>query len=197
MTRTRLKLSGIASVGEARLAVAAGADLIGLEAGATSDLAPDTTVATIALSLPPGVGAVILSRGMTAGTIAQQVDAAAAGAVQLLRPLDASEYPGLQRIIRGRKIIQCLPPGIGVAQARLHAGLADALELAAADGAVAGELAVPVFLAIPDEPAALAEAIRGFRPFGVGLALPRLPDGAVNEAALMALVAAIRAADAA
>jgi len=197
MARTRLKLSGIASVEEARLAVAAGADLVGLEAGAHSDLAPDTAVATIALCLPPGVGAVILSRAMTAGTIAQQVDAAAAGAVQLLRPLDESEYPGLQRIIRGRKIIQCLPPGIGAAQARIHAGLADAVEVAAADGAVVHELAVPVFLAVPGEPAALSAAIRSLRPFGVGLALPRLPDGTVDEAALMALVAAIRAADAA
>jgi len=154
MARTRLKLSGIASVEEARLAVAAGADLIGLEAGTNSGLSPDTTVATIALSLPPGVGAVILSRAMTAGTIAQQVDAAAAGAVQLLRPLDESEYPGLTRIIRGRKIIQCLPRDIEAAQARLHAGLADALELAASDGALVHELAVPVFLAGPDEPAA-------------------------------------------
>lgn len=133
MPRIRLIVSAVASLEDAAAAVAAGADAIGLDPGLfpQAGLAGSEDLAAIALALPPTVTPILITPALTASTVAQQVDAAAALAVRLTRPFAASEYPGLKRIIRGRKIIQSIDVADTEAAARIEAygPLADALHL--------------------------------------------------------------------
>ena len=194
MPRIRLTISGIASLAEARAAVAAGADAIGLDPATfpSAGLAGNEALADIALALPPAVTPILLTQALTAGTIAQQVDAAAATAVQIARPLPASEYPGLKRIIRGRKIIQSIrvdsPQALELAMS--YAEWADALHLDPADMAqlplcrqMAADTGLPVFLRLPD-PALVGRALSEFRPFGIDLLVPRKEDQAIEKLVL-------------
>ncbi|GLS23093.1 hypothetical protein GCM10007874_61130 [Labrys miyagiensis] len=182
MPRVRLKVSGITTLEEARIAVEAGADAIGLDPlrFATTGMTPDEAIAEIALSLPPAVTAVVQTRALTAGAVAQQVDAGAATAVQLMRPLPASEYPGLKRIIRGRKIIQSIKPEQAQALelAAACAEFADAvhLPLVAFENLprcrqIAEICRQPVFLGLV-EPERLSREIADFRPFAIDVVTP-------------------------
>jgi hypothetical protein len=182
MPRIRLMVSGITTLEEARLAVEAGADAIGLDPSgfATQAMTPDQSMAEIALSLPPAVMAVVRTKALTAGAIAQQVDAAAAMAVQLKRPLPASEWPGLKRIIRGRKIIQVIEPADGGAPglAATCAEFADAVYLPLERiqdlprcQQIAKICGLPVFLGLTG-PADLSGAILDFQPFAIDVEIP-------------------------
>ncbi|WP_413991488.1 hypothetical protein ACMDCR_05155 [Labrys okinawensis] len=182
MPRIRLKVSGITTLVEARIAVEAGADAIDLDplGFATSSMTPDEAIAEIALSLPPMVTAVVQTKALTAGTVAQQVDAAAATAVQLMRALPASEYPGLKRIIRGRKIIQSIEPEQAQALelAAACAEFADAvhLPLVAFENLprcrqIAEACRLPIFLGLA-EPERFSMEIAAFRPFAIDITTP-------------------------
>lgn len=182
MPRLRLMISGIVSSGQADAAVAAGADAIGLDplVFPQAGLEGSEALAAIALALPPAVTPILITPALTAGTIAQQVDAAAALAVRLVRPLAISEYPGLKRIIRGRKIIQSVDPAGADAEALVgaYAPLADALHftLVHADHVpacqrLAASSRLPSFLGLTD--AALLPAAMALRPHAIDLMLFR------------------------
>jgi len=204
MVRIRLKLCGIVSPLEAQLAIAAGADAIGLDPATDSlDMKPDEGIAAIALATPPPVATVLVTRALTAGAIAQQVDAAAVGVVQIARPLDTSEYPGLKRILRGRKILQAvsLAQADAFEQAKAYAGLADALLLEtqgedtfALAGRIAASLPVPVFLGGPLDASRIRAGLAIAKPFSIDLPLPRDAAGEPDHAELAALVEALRPA---
>lgn len=178
--RLRLMVSGITSRDEAEAAIAAGADAIGLDPSAfpQAGLEGSEMLAAIALALPPAVTPILVTPALTAGTVAQQVDASAALAVRLARPIATSEYPGLKRIIRGRKIIQSIDPARSDAGAlaEAYAGLADALHL---DIDTAGDLSacqhlielagLPCFLGLTDP--ALLPAAAALRPYAIDLQL--------------------------
>ncbi len=185
MPRLRLMISGIVSSGQADAAVAAGADAIGLDplVFPQAGLEGSEALAAIALALPPAVTPILITPALTAGTIAQQVDAAAALAVRLVRPLAISEYPGLKRIIRGRKIIQCVDPAAADAEALIeaYAPFADALHLTLRhvdERPVCRRLAersrLPCFIGLTD--AALLPAATALRPHAVDLALAGQDD---------------------
>jgi phosphoribosylanthranilate isomerase len=200
MPRIRLVISGIASLDEARAAVAAGADAIGLDSAAfpTGGLAGSDLLAEIALALPPTVTPILLTQALTAGTIAQQVDAAAATAVQIMRPLPTSEYPGLKRIIRGRKIIQSVrvdsPQALELALS--YAEWADALHLDPVKTAqlplcrqIAADSSLPIFLRVPD-PDLVGWFLAAFRPFAIELSSNE-SNGRVDVLAIEKLVVAL------
>jgi phosphoribosylanthranilate isomerase len=200
MPRIRLKICGIASLEEARLAVAAGADAVGLDpaAFASGTVGDHADLAAISLALPPTVTPILLTVALTAGAIAQQVDATAATAVQIVRPLDLSEYPGLKRIIRGRKIIQTIRiEDDGAADlAASYAEFADALLLypAIADPTelcrqIATASPLPVFLHVTGhrELAALRQDIR---PFAFDITAPR-KGAKLDEEGLEKLMASL------
>ncbi|CAM5773476.1 hypothetical protein LMIY3S_04191 [Labrys miyagiensis] len=193
MPRIRLQVSGIATLAEARIAVAAGADAIGLDplAFPEAGLAGDDRLADIALALPPPVMAILLTRALTAGTIAQQVDAAAATAVMIMRPLPASEYPGLKRIIRGRKIIQSIaadePQALAFAAA--CAEHADALHLTGETATlpplarqIAETQPLPLFLKFA-APLPIGGCLEYVRPLAIDLPAPRI-EGNLDTAAI-------------
>ena len=202
MSRIRLKLCGITSPAEARLAIAAGADAIGLDPNADGlDMTPDEKIAAIAIATPPPVAAVLVTRALTAGAIAQQVDAAAATVVQIARPLDVSEYPGLKRILRGRKILQAvaLKRADALEQAQAYAALADGLLLEAGDGPalalarrIVERVAVPVFLGGRLAPPDIGAVLAAVRPFGIDLRLPRDDAGQADQDALATVTAVLR-----
>jgi hypothetical protein len=198
MPRIRLKICGAASIGEAQAAVAAGADAVGLDPRAFPDssLAGNDMVAGIALALPPAVTPVLLTQALTAGTIAQQIDAAAAVAVQIERPLPPSEYPGLKRIIRGRKIIQSIQVDAADALALAHSyiELADALHLVPATAEylplcrqIGRETNLPIVLRL-QTPDAMIEVLPIFRPFAVDVGV-RFPGGQLDEQVIASLTA--------
>jgi phosphoribosylanthranilate isomerase len=203
MARIRLKLCGVVSQDEARLAIATGADAIGLDPRADClDMTPDENVAAIALTTPPPVAAVLVTRALTAGTIAQQVDAAAVGVVQIARSLDKSEYPGLKRILRGRKILQAvsLARADAFEQAQAYAALADALllemqgeETLALASRIAASAPVPVFLGGQLDAGQIGAALAIVRPFGIDLRLPRDAAGKPDRPALARLAEVLHA----
>lgn len=180
MPRLRLMISGIASRAEAGTAVAAGADAIGLDPSAfpQAGLEGSEMLAAIALALPPAVTPILITPALTAGTVAQQVDASAALAVRLVRPIAPSEYPGLKRIIRGRKIVQSVDPASADAGALVeaYAALADALYL---NADTPGDLStcrhlteltrLPCLLGLTDP--ALLPAAAALRPHAIDLIL--------------------------
>ncbi|MGO4334870.1 hypothetical protein AB4037_08140 [Labrys sp. KB_33_2] len=180
MPRLRLMISGIASREQAGAAVEAGADAIGLDPSAFPQAGPEGSeaLAAIALALPPAVTPILVTPALTAGTVAQQVDASAALAVRLARPIATSEYPGLKRIIRGRKIIQSIDPAHSDAGALVetYASLADALHLNLDDADDLSacrhliELAgLPCFLALTDP--ALLPAAAALQPHAIDFVL--------------------------
>ena len=180
MPRLRLMISGIASREQAGMAVEAGADAIGLDPTAFPQAGPEGSemLAAIALGLPPAVTPVLITPALTAGTVAQQVDASAALAVRLAKPIAAGEYPGLKRIIRGRKIIQSIDPGGTDAEVLVeaYASLADALHLHVGSGDDLSacrrliELAgLPCFLGLTEP--ALLPAAAALRPYAIDLQL--------------------------
>ncbi|MDZ5450817.1 hypothetical protein [Labrys sp. ZIDIC5] len=180
MPRLRLMISGITSREQAGAAVEAGADAIGLDPAAFPQAGPEGSaiLAAIALALPPAVTPILITPALTAGTVAQQVDASATLAVRLARPIAASEYPGLKRIIRGRKIIQSIDPARNDAGALVEAcaSLADALHfhVGTADDLSACRCLIeltglPCFLGLTDP--ALLPAAAALRPHAVDLLL--------------------------
>jgi len=196
MPRIRLKICGITSLEEARAVIASGADAIGLDPVLFPALgmSGNAALADISLAIPPAITPVLLTYALTAGTIAQQVDAAAATAVQIVRPLSVNEYPGLKRIIRGRKIIQSIRvDGLeAVEQAKAYAAFADALHLVLPDTddlSVCRQIVVgtnlPVFLQLPGFE--LLDVLAHLHPFAIDMILPRSSDGTMDRAGLVSL----------
>ena len=86
LPRTRLKVCCISSPEEARLAVAMGADALGLVSAMPSGpgVIPDELCARIAQSVPPPVAAVLLTSRTDAEGVMEQVRAVRPGLVQLV-----------------------------------------------------------------------------------------------------------------
>ncbi|MDQ0473733.1 hypothetical protein [Labrys wisconsinensis] len=199
MDRIRLTVSGIASIEEARLAIAAGADAVALAPGLAGPA--DTARARIAAAVPPPVAVILPVAAWTAGAVAAQADLSGAGTVQVEHPIDPEDYPGMRRILRGRRFIQRLPMAEPEGAAHTYGGLAEALLLdagtdAGRDWAAARRIAAasPLFLAGFADPAAIAAAVAAVRPWGIdaGAALRR--SGRLDPDRLAAVAAMLQAA---
>ena len=218
--RTRIKICCMGSVAEMELAVAAGADAVGLVAQMPSGagVIADDLAAEIARATPPPVASFLLTQRADAEAIAEHLTGVRATALQLVRHLEPAEYPRLRRRLPGVKIVQVVhvEDGSALAIAKDYAVLADALLLdSGRPGAKVAELggtgrthdwtvsrriveavAVPVFLAGGLNPDNVAAAIAAVRPYGVDVCSGlRGGDGSLDAGALSRFVRAVRGAD--
>lgn len=217
--RTRIKICGIASAGEARLAIDAGADALGFNCVGPSSPRhiADSTVAEITKLTPPPVATFLLTVERTAEAIAAHVRRTQPNTVQLLWAIDPAESarlaeiePHLRRVqvvhVESRAALEMIP----VYSPYVHAFLLDSGRPTAAtpelggtgrphDWAISAEFVesspLPVFLAGGLSPANVGAAIRQVRPFGVDLSSGVRTAGQLDPGKLAGFAVAVRQAD--
>jgi len=217
--RTRVKICCMASVEEARLAVAAGADAVGLVAKMPSGPGPiaDALIAEIAASVPPPVASFLLTSETTAEAISAHIEATRPTVVQTVVHIDPAESARLAK----------LRPGVGRVQV-IHVEDAGCLALIAdyapqvdaflldsgRPGAAIPEFGGtgrihdwdvsaafvrtsprPVFLAGGLTPANVSEAVAKVRPYGLDLCSGVRTESRLDPAKLNAFMKAVRDAD--
>ena len=217
--RTRIKICCIASPDEARMAIAAGADALGLVARMPSGPGPipDTRIAEIAAIVPPPVATFLLTSETTAAAIAAHNRATHPTTVQIVAHIDPSESRELARLLPHVRRVQVihveglealdLIPAYGP---HVHAFLLDSGRPNAAVAELGGtgrahDWAIsaafvratdrPVFLAGGLTAANVGDAIRQVRPYGLDLCSGIRTDGRLDPVKLDAFVRAVRRAD--
>jgi phosphoribosylanthranilate isomerase len=211
--RTRVKVCCIASRAEAALAMAAGADALGLVGPMPSGPGPipDALAAEIAAGVPPPVGAWLLTSEPDGDAIAAHAARVGVATVQVVRHVEPAEHARVRRIAPMLKLVQVVhvEDERAVELARLYAETADALLLDSGrpgsgelggtgrrhDWAVSRRIVEavnrPVFLAGGLTDANVGEAVRRVRPFGVDLCSSVRTEGALHPARLSAFVVAL------
>jgi phosphoribosylanthranilate isomerase len=221
MSRTRLKVCCIGSVEEARLAVAAGADALGLVSAMPSGpgVIEEARIAEVVAAAPPPVATFLLTALTDPEEIAAQQRRCGASVLQLVTPLSPGAVMQLRALVPGIKLVPVVhvEDERSVAEAVALAPHADALLLDSGrpslpvpelggtgrthdwthSRAIVDAVPVPVFLAGGLHPDNVGEAIRTVRPFGLDLCSGVRTDGRLDAAKLRAFVAAVAAADAA
>jgi len=217
--RTRLKVCCIASPDEARLAIAAGADALGLVGAMPSGpgVIDDVRIARIAAQVPPPIATFLLTARTSAEDIAAHVQATQPGTVQVVAHIAPAESQRLAQLLPHTRRVQVIhvegPQALELIPAYapfVHAFLLDSGRPGAAipelggtgrahDWAVSAAFVraspLPVFLAGGLNPSNVGDAIRQVRPFGLDLCSGVRTDGRLDPAKLAAFVAAVRAAD--
>jgi phosphoribosylanthranilate isomerase len=213
--RIRLKVCCIASPEEARLAVAHGADALGLVGPMPSGpgTIDDALAADIARSVPPPVATVLLTSREEADAIAAHVAIVGAGVVQIVRHVDRREYPRLRRRLPTTKLMQVVhvEDDASIDLARAYAEVADALLLdSGRPGASVAELggtgrahdwdvsrrivesvATPVFLAGGLAADNLRRAVTTVRPYGLDVCTGVRSGGRLDAGKLAAFAATL------
>lgn len=215
MRRTRLKVCCIQSVAEARLAIAFGADALGLVAEMPTGPGPidDALIREIAASVPPPVATFLLTSLTRAADIAEHVRATRVNTVQICDLPEPGTYALLRRECPALRIVQVIhvqdelsareaqDAGRHVDALLLDSGRTrhDTRELGGTgrphDWAMSAEIVanspVPVFLAGGLRPNNVAEAIAKVRPYGVDLCNGVRTGGALDAVKLAAFVLAL------
>jgi phosphoribosylanthranilate isomerase len=215
--RTRVKICCIASLDEARMAVAAGADALGLVGPMPSGpgVIDEASIAAIARAAPPGVATFMLSSETSAAGLIRQARLCAPTALQIVDAVDGpSVYADLRAACPALKIVQVIhvTGAESVAEARAAAGQVDALLLDsgnpnlavkelggtgrvhdwATSAAIVRAVRVPVFLAGGLRPENAAQAIAEVAPYGLDLCTGVRTAGALDRAKLGAFMRAVR-----
>ncbi|MDP8923473.1 MAG: phosphoribosylanthranilate isomerase [Chloroflexota bacterium] len=217
--RTRLKVCCIASIEEARLAVAAGVSALGLVAEMPSGPGPiaDALIAEIAAAVPPPVSRFLLTSRTEAAEIVKHARACRVDTVQLVDAVSIETYAAIRVVLPYLRIVQVLHAEgeESIEDARrvaphVHAILLDSGRPSAAVRELGGTGRVhdwaisrwvveaascPVFLAGGLTPANVGAAIERVRPYGLDLCSGIRTGGRLDGAKLGALVAAIEAKD--
>ncbi|WMS42467.1 phosphoribosylanthranilate isomerase [Acuticoccus sp. MNP-M23] len=217
MTRTRVKICCISSASEAGIALAAGADALGLVGAMPTGpgVIADDTVRHIAGQVPPPVTPFLLTSEETAGGILAHARRCGITTVQIVRHVDpavhdtlAAEAPWLRRVQVIHVEGDDAPALIGRYADRPHAFLLDsgrpgADELGGTgrrhDWAVSARCvraaARPVFLAGGLNPDNAADAIRTVRPYGLDICSGVRDAAGLSENLVSAFMDAVRTAD--
>jgi phosphoribosylanthranilate isomerase len=216
MQRTRLKVCCISSVAEATLAVAHGADALGLVGKMPSGpgVIEDELIAEIARAVPPPVATFLLTSEVDAAAIVSHIRRTGVNTVQLVDEVEPEVYGAIRTECPAVRIVQVLHVRDRnvIEQAHRAAELVDALlldsgnPLAAVrelggtgrthDWKISREIVegtrVPVFLAGGIRLENVREAVSAVRPFGIDLCSGVRTNGALDGAKLDALVRAMR-----
>lgn len=214
----RVKICCIASVAEARQAVAAGASALGLVSHTPSGpgVIAEELIAQIAASVPPPIATFLLTSRQDAAAIAAQHAACGTSAIQLVDAVATAELRELRRLLPAVKLVQVIHvvDARSVAEAVSAAELVDALLLDSGNPTlpvkelggtgrthdwllsrrIRDQSRVPVFLAGGLNAGNVAEAIRAVEPFGVDLCSGVRSGGALNHTRLTEFMAAVRGA---
>lgn len=219
--RTRIKICCIANEDEAKLAVQAGADAVGLVGKMPSGPGPipDSRIREIAGTVPPPVGCFLLTSETTASGVAEHLLRTGASTVQLVNHISLAETMALDRVLLTTRRVQVIhvegPEAIELIpkyEPHVHAFLLDSGRPSAEtpelggtgrthDWSVSAKFVKkskrPVFLAGGLTADNVGEAIEQVRPFGVDVCSGVRTEGKLDKDKLHAFVAAVRAMDAA
>jgi phosphoribosylanthranilate isomerase len=215
-----VKVCCIASVEEARLAVARGASALGLvsEMPSGPGVIPPERIAEIAAAAPPGVATFLLTSRTDPEEIAEQQRASGVGVLQLCDEPEPGARARLRRELPGIKLVQVVHvrDAASLEEARAAAPEVDALLLDSGrpdlpvkelggtgrvhdwqtSRAIRDAVDVPVFLAGGLHPGNVAGAIATVRPFGVDLCSGIRVDGRLDEELLSSFMRAVASASA-
>jgi phosphoribosylanthranilate isomerase len=219
MHRIRIKICCIQSEAEARLAIAQGADALGLVGTMPSGPGPidDELIAAIAARVPPPVATFLLTSETEAQAIIDHARRCRTNTLQLVDRVADEVYPSLRQALPGIKLVQVIHVRgeEAFAEAVAAAAHADALLLDSGQPHAAIKLLggtgrvhdwdvsrriveavpCPVFLAGGLRAANLGAAIATVRPFGVDVCTGvRRADYSLDPEKLEAFVAAVAAA---
>lgn len=218
MHRIRIKICCIQSPEEARLAIAAGADALGLVGTMPSGPGPidDPLIAAIAAQVPPPIATFLLTSETTAAAIIAHAGRCRCNTLQLVDRIEPGAHAALRDALPGVRLVQVIHVGgpQALEEARAAAPLVDALLLDSGrpqeaikvlggtgrthDWTISREIvatvACPVFLAGGLRADNVAAAIAAVRPFGVDVCTGvRDADYALDRARLEAFVASVSA----
>lgn len=213
--RIRLKVCCISSIAEARLAVALGADALGLVGPMPSGpgTLPLAAIAGIVPHVPPPVASVLLTSQITAEGILAEARQTGANTVQIVSHIDPAEYRALRRapVLRFIQVVH-VEDRTSLALATDYARVADALLLDSGrlslpvpelggtgrthdwsiSAAIVKAVEKPVFLAGGLNTGNVREAVAAVRPYGLDLCSGVRTEGALDPDRLAAFVAALR-----
>jgi phosphoribosylanthranilate isomerase len=221
MHRTRIKICCIQSEDEARLAIAHGADALGLVGTMPSGPGPidDELIAAIAAQVPPPVATFLLTSETEPEAIIAHARRCGTNTLQLVDRVAPAAYPRLRQALPGIKLVHVIhvEGEHSVAESVEAAAHADALLLDSGqphapvkvlggtgrvhDWAVSRRIVeaapCPVFLAGGLRDDNVQAAIAAVSPFGVDLCtgVRRPDDYALDPAKLEPFVAAVAAAN--
>jgi phosphoribosylanthranilate isomerase len=133
MPRLRIKICCIQSAAEARLAIEAGADALGLVAAMPSGPGPiaDELIAAIAAAVPPPLATFLLTSETEPAAIIAHARRCRTNTLQLVDRVAPEAYAELRTALPGIKLVQVIHVGgpDALAEAAAAAQLADALLL--------------------------------------------------------------------
>ncbi|MEM8931134.1 MAG: phosphoribosylanthranilate isomerase [Acidobacteriota bacterium] len=216
-SRPRIKICCIADRDEARMAMHAGADALGLVSTMPSGpgVIDESTIADVAAATPPGIDSFLLTSRIDTESIVEQARRCRPSVLQLVDAVAPTVHRALRSALPGVRLVQVIHV-VGpdsVAEAEHSARTVDAILLDSGNPAAAVKelggtgrvhdwtlsrtirerLGKPIFLAGGLRPENVGEAIRAVRPFGVDLCSGVRTDGRLDPVKLDRFVASVRA----
>lgn len=215
MTRIRIKICCIGSIDEAALAIAYGADALGLVGPMPSGpgVIDDDLISAIIDTVPPPVSTFLLTSETKSEKIVHHARRCRADTIQLVDRVEPDAYPIIRTALPSRRLVQVIhvegPETIETATAAaklvdvilLDSGRpsAEVKELGGTgrthDWAISRMIVeacpCPVFLAGGLTPDNVGEAIREVRPFGVDLCTGVRSEGRLDAEKLKAFISEV------
>jgi len=216
--RPRIKICCIQSLAEARLAIAAGADALGLVSAMPSGpgVIADERIAEIAAAIPPPIATFLLTSRQSAAAIVEQHRRCRTSTIQLCDALPDGDYDALGAALPAIRLVQVVhvrgPESVD--EARRVAPRVDALLLDSGNPALAVKelggtgrvhdwalsraireaAGVPIFLAGGLRAEIVRDAIARVGPFALDVCSGVRTDGSLDPTKLAAFFAAVEAA---
>lgn len=216
-TKPRVKVCCIASIAEARMAIEHGASAIGLVSAMPSGPGPipESLIAEIAKTVPPGVASFLLTCKQDVPSIVDQQRRLGVNTIQICDRLEDGTYDDLRSALPGISIVQVIhvtgPESVAEAQSvapHVNAILLDSgnqsLEVKELGGTgrthdwrlslqIRESIDVPLFLAGGLRPDNVAEAIQTVRPFGIDVCSGLRTNGNLDPQKLSKFFSAVNA----
>jgi len=216
MPRTRVKICCMGSIEEAKLAIAAGADAIGLVSAMPSGPGPieEELICQIAAYVPRAIGTFLLTSLTTADAIVAQHGRCLTSTIQLVDRLEDGGHPAIRQALPGIRLVQVIhvTGEESLDEAKEVEPFVEAILLDSGnpklaikelggtgrthDWSVSTKLVaaaeVPVFLAGGLNADNVQRAIQQVRPYGVDVCSGVRTDGKLDEAKVYAFMTAVR-----